>query len=84
MTARRHGAPKHRAAPKPQRTTEAAHVLLFGPPHATRALLAPKRPAAPVTDCEACGGAARYIVNGRCTSCGHVQGEPLDPRIWKL
>ena len=35
-------------------------------------------------DCVACGGAARYIVNGRCTSCGHVQGEPLDPRIWKL
>ena len=83
MSARQDDAPKHRAEPKPPRTWPHV-VLLFGPPHATRALLAPKQPTAPVTDCAACGGAARYIVNGRCTSCGHVQGEPLDPRIWKL
>jgi hypothetical protein len=36
------------------------------------------------SSCEACGGAARYIDprTGKCSTCGHVQGAPIDRRIW--
>ena len=29
--------------------------------------------------CEACGELGRYVVAGKCHSCGHMMGEPVMP-----